>query len=161
MVGRNWMFITLGFSIGVMLTLAVMEGRKSEEAGGVKVMGQEAYGVVIDSMQDRVAQLTQTNYIPIIGGTGMVEVVTPRLWSSAKYLPPSRKIEFGDRISCITHTNTIPKVRWLQSVVTEAWVQDGSNSWKTVMPPIFGQVGDSITIIGLRDDGVVVWEDNE
>ena len=50
------------------------------------------------------------------------------------------------------------RVKWLQSVVTEAWTQDGPSSWIQNRPAIYGQIGDAETVIGLREDGVVVWK---
>jgi hypothetical protein len=50
------------------------------------------------------------------------------------------------------------RVKWLESVVTEAWTKAGPNSWTQVQPAIYGQRGDCGTVIGLREDGIVVWK---
>ena len=53
------------------------------------------------------------------------------------------------------------KVKWLESVVTERWIRTGPASWESAKPAIYGQVGDCVTVIGLREDGVVVWKYRE
>lgn len=64
-------------------------------------------------------------------------------------------------VTGLTETSQVVKVRWLQSPVTESWHRTGKDSWETDKPAIYGQVGDAENIIGLREDGVVVWKKRE
>ena len=60
-----------------------------------------------------------------------------------------------------TATNTTHNelcVIWLESPVTERWRCIGSNHWETLQPAIYGQRSRARVIIGLREDGIVVWK---
>jgi hypothetical protein len=62
-----------------------------------------------------------------------------------------------DLYMALTFQN-IPNVRWLDSVVTEAWIQESERSWVQARPSIDNQVSDPQTVIGFREDGIVVWK---
>lgn len=83
------------------------------------------------------------------------------------HLAPTSPNSLLDVSSGVHQTNYLstnnfdPNVRWLQSVVTEAYQKESETSWISVSPGIFGQIADVTTIIGLKKDGTVVWKKRE